>query len=129
MLRRLPSFLAVIFVMMLPAPAWAAETIDWSDTPPESGTLMDGEVEISGSGTYPLVVLHAPEVVADYYEVSGTVRYRGVDGDAYTDYCHLTPLGNRILAEAVAPRALSLLHERMASQQPASAAARVGLGS
>ncbi len=35
--------------------------------------------------------------------------YGGVEGDVYTDYCHLTPLGNRVLAEALGPPVLEIL--------------------
>jgi len=40
--------------------------------------------------------------------------YGGVEGDVYTDYCHLTPLGNQRLAEAAAPMVLELLSKRVA---------------
>ena len=35
--------------------------------------------------------------------------YGGFDGDAYTDYCHLTPMGNKLLAERIGERILPLL--------------------
>jgi hypothetical protein len=38
--------------------------------------------------------------------------YAGVEGDVYTDYCHLTPTGNERLAQALAPAVLELLVER-----------------
>jgi hypothetical protein len=40
--------------------------------------------------------------------------YGGVEGDIFTDYCHLTPLGNRILAESVGERILPTLERRAA---------------
>ncbi len=40
--------------------------------------------------------------------------YGGVQEDVFTDYCHLTPLGNRILAEYVGKRILPTLEARAA---------------
>ena len=34
--------------------------------------------------------------------------YQGVDGQIFTDYAHLTPLGNRILAERVAEKIVEM---------------------
>lgn len=39
--------------------------------------------------------------------------YGGVEGDVYTDYCHLTPLGNRKLAESLGGAITPLILERM----------------
>lgn len=39
--------------------------------------------------------------------------YGGVDGDVYTDYCHLTPLGNRKLAESLGDAIAPLVTERV----------------
>lgn len=41
--------------------------------------------------------------------------YGGVEGDVYTDYCHLTPLGNRKLAESLAEAIAPLVSSRMRS--------------
>jgi hypothetical protein len=35
--------------------------------------------------------------------------FGGFEGDAYTDYCHLTPMGNKRLAERIGERILPLL--------------------
>ncbi|HXJ34718.1 MAG TPA: hypothetical protein VMS22_11860 [Candidatus Eisenbacteria bacterium] len=35
--------------------------------------------------------------------------YGRVEGDVYTDYCHLTPTGNRVLAEHLVPAVLSII--------------------
>ncbi len=40
--------------------------------------------------------------------------YGGISEDIFTDYCHLTPLGNRILAEYVGVRILPVLQARAA---------------
>lgn len=39
--------------------------------------------------------------------------YGEVEGDVYTDYCHLTPLGNRVLAEHLARQVGRLLRQRV----------------
>lgn len=46
--------------------------------------------------------------------------YGGIEGDVYTDYCHLTPRGNERLAEALAPAVLELLVERVADRNAAA---------
>jgi hypothetical protein len=40
--------------------------------------------------------------------------YGALESTAYTDYCHLTPEGNRVLAEHVAPQIAQMLNERLA---------------
>lgn len=39
--------------------------------------------------------------------------YGNVDGDVYTDYCHLTPLGNQKLAESLGDSIIPLVAERL----------------
>lgn len=85
MRRTLLSFLALVAMLSIAAPAWATETIDWAETPPESGTRAGSEVEIVGPGTFRIVTIHEPGIVADQYEVSGTLRHSGVDGVAYLE--------------------------------------------
>lgn len=41
--------------------------------------------------------------------------YGGFEGDAYTDYCHLTPMGNKRLAENIGERILPLLDAKKGS--------------
>lgn len=41
--------------------------------------------------------------------------YDEVQGDAYTDYCHLTPTGNRVLAEHLEALAAEVLRARLAA--------------
>ena len=55
-----------------------------------------------------------------------TDPFGGLNGDAYTDYCHLTPLGNKRLAERIGERILPLIdasslsgHERKSVSVPA----------
>ena len=44
-----------------------------------------------------------------------TTAFRGVAGQAYTDYCHLTPLGNEVVAGIVADSIVPRLNKRLAS--------------
>ncbi len=72
----------------------------------------------------------ARPVVLEYLEsataVSGaravdlTDIYGGVTGDVYTDYCHLTPTGNRVLAEALESTVLEALLARERDIEPGS---------
>lgn len=39
--------------------------------------------------------------------------FGGMEEDVYTDYCHLTPMGNKRLAEELAPKILPLVLERL----------------
>lgn len=43
--------------------------------------------------------------------------YGGVAGDVYTDYCHLTPLGNQRLAEVLGDRVAPHISEKMQSDR------------
>jgi hypothetical protein len=55
---------------------------------------------------------------AQFYDL--TDIYGGVADDVYTDYCHLTPLGNKRLAEYLGERLLPTVEKRMrASADPA----------
>ena len=77
----------------------------------------------------PIVIdyLEAATAATGSHFVDLTAIYGGVEGDVYTDYCHLTPLGNRVLAEALVPITADLLRERLASQRVDSPVA-VGAG-
>jgi lysophospholipase L1-like esterase len=52
--------------------------------------------------------------------------YGGVEGDVYTDYCHLTPLGNRVLAEALGPTLVEILEQQGVLADEAVAASAAG---
>ncbi|MBI5317522.1 MAG: SGNH/GDSL hydrolase family protein [Nitrospirae bacterium] len=59
----------------------------------------------------PLVVdyLHKSTTRTGSVFLDMTDIFGGFDGDAYTDYCHLTPMGNKLLAERIGERILPLL--------------------
>jgi hypothetical protein len=48
---------------------------------------------------------------AQFYDL--TDIYGGVSGDVYTDYCHLTPLGNQRLAEYLGEQLLPTVRKRL----------------
>ena len=41
--------------------------------------------------------------------------FGGVEGDVYTDYCHLTPMGNKKLAEKIGEQILPLMAAKPAT--------------
>jgi len=65
----------------------------------------------------PLVVdyLHKSTTRTGSVFLDMTDVFGGFDGDAYTDYCHLTPMGNKLLAESIGERILPLLVPKPAS--------------
>lgn len=56
-----------------------------------------------------------------------TDPFGGTDGDCYTDYCHLTPLGDRVLAEYLGEQILPLVRQRAERVKAAAAAASVAV--
>lgn len=102
MRRALLSFLALIAISAVSAPAWATESIDWSETPPESGSLVGSEVEVAGPGTFRLVTLNNPSIAGSQVEVTGTMRYVGVDGDAYLEMWSFFPDGGAYFSRTLA---------------------------
>jgi hypothetical protein len=45
-----------------------------------------------------------------------TDPFEGVEGDAYTDYCHLSPLGNRVLADYLGERIETMIRLEILAQ-------------
>jgi hypothetical protein len=80
----LAAFIAIAVYVPTPR-ALASGEIDWSSTSPESGTQVGSEVEIVGPGTFRIVTVDAPGIDVDHYEVSGMVRYSGVEDVAYLE--------------------------------------------
>jgi lysophospholipase L1-like esterase len=52
--------------------------------------------------------------------------YGGVTGDVYTDYCHLTPLGNQRLAESLGEKLLPIVRKHFLARRAAPAGVAVG---
>lgn len=50
--------------------------------------------------------------------------FGGIEGDVYTDYCHLTPIGNRRLAEYLGERLLPFVRGQLQSRRVAAPASR-----
>lgn len=62
----------------------------------------------------------AADVGGQFLDLTGI--YDGVQQQIFTDYCHLTPLGNEILANYVAGQILPTIHADIAKRQQAPAA-------
>jgi hypothetical protein len=99
--------------------------------------MFDFMVESSLPGWEAWVKRAAPLVsgmVAETAErVGGTFLdlteiYAGRTEQMYTDYCHLTPMGNRVLAEAAAAHLVPLIREDLEAIRPGDAPASVGVG-
>jgi hypothetical protein len=71
-------------ILWLPGVA-LGDTVDWSDTTPESGVVVGSEVEFEGPGTFRLITIEDLGVVGNEYAVSGSVRYMGVDDVGYLE--------------------------------------------
>jgi lysophospholipase L1-like esterase len=67
----------------------------------------------------------AQRVGATFVDLTGI--FDGVPGQVFTDYCHLTPHGNEVLAAAIQPRVAALIRARQqraaANGQPVGARA------
>ena len=77
----------------------------------------------------PIVLEYMNEAAAESgaMVIDLTDIYGGITEDIFTDYCHLTPLGNRILAEYVGVRILPGLQARAAHASGKLSAAMTGL--
>ena len=84
MRRILLSILTFAIAFAIAAPA-LAETIDWTDNEPVSGTVVGTEVEYNGPGTFPIVTIDEPDIIGDEYAVTGSVRYESIAGEAYLE--------------------------------------------
>jgi len=88
-------------------PAGASQTmveVDWGQTPPASGRVVDGSVEVtagSSGGTYPLVTIDGPDVGSRPYVVTGQVRYEGVAGVGFIEMWSVFPDGGRFFTRTL----------------------------
>jgi len=79
--------------------AWASEpsvTVDWNQTAPLSGRVVDGMVEVTSSeagGTFPLVAIADPATRGNGYALTGRIRYRGVAGVGFLEMWSVFPDG------------------------------------
>ena len=89
----------------LPAQAaQAAVEVDWRQTPPASGRVVDGAVEVvapEGGGAFPLVTIVRPEIEAGPYAVTGEVRYEDVRGQGYLEMWSVFPDGSRYFSRTL----------------------------
>jgi len=88
--------------------AWASEpsvTVDWNQTAPLSGRVVDGMVEVTSSGaggTFPLVAIADPAIRGNGYALTGRIRYRGVAGVGFLEMWSVFPDGARYFSRTLA---------------------------
>jgi hypothetical protein len=68
-----------------PAVAYAVGEVDWRDTAPSSGVVVEDEVQVNGTGTHRLVTIVDPDISDDEYAITGRLRYEDVGGDGYLE--------------------------------------------
>jgi hypothetical protein len=78
--------------------------VEWEDTPPAAGRVVDGAVEVSateGGGAFPLTTIEDPSVGGSGYEIVGEVRYEGVAEPAYLEMWSVFPDGSRYFSRTL----------------------------
>jgi hypothetical protein len=83
----------------------ASMKVDWNQTAPLSGRVVDGAVEVTSSGTggtFPLVAIDEPAIATDEYAVTGRIRYRGVAGVGFLEMWSVFPDGGRYFSRTLA---------------------------
>jgi hypothetical protein len=78
--------------------------VRWAETPPDSGRVVDGSVEITASGdggTFPLTTIQEPAVGDQSYAIVGEVRYEGVAEPAYLEMWSVFPDGGRYFSRTL----------------------------
>jgi hypothetical protein len=63
----------------------AADTIDWTVSPPASGEIDGDEVRIDERGVHQLITIIDPAIEGDSYMMAGTVRFEGVTELGYLE--------------------------------------------
>lgn len=79
--------------------------VDWNQTAPLSGRVIDDTVEVTSSragGTFPLVAIEDPVIAGDAYAVTGRIRYRGVAGVGFLQMWSVFPDGGRYFSRTLA---------------------------
>jgi hypothetical protein len=88
-------------------PGWAGQPvmeIDWSQTAPTSGHVVDDAVVVRAGqrgGAFPLTVVEGPAVGGDGYAIMGDVQYSGVVGHAYLEMWSVFPDGSRYFSRTL----------------------------
>jgi len=83
----------------------ASMKVDWNQTAPLSGRVVDGAVEVTSSGaggTFPLLAIDEPAIATDEYAVTGRIRYRGVAGVGFLEMWSVFPDGGRYFSRTLA---------------------------
>lgn len=93
--------------MASPASAQVAAEVDWDRTPPASGRVVDGAVELiagPNGAVFPLVTIDHPELSGGAYALSGEVRYEDVGGAGYLEMWSVFPDGSRYFSRTLDQR-------------------------
>jgi hypothetical protein len=102
------AILAAVIRLASPAGALAdgpVVTIDWTVTPPASGTVVDGAARVtagSGGGSFPLAAIEGPDLGTTGYEIRGLVRYTDVASTAYLEMWSAFQDGSRYFSRTLA---------------------------
>jgi hypothetical protein len=105
--RLAAAAMASIATVLAAAPALAQEpvsTIDWTTTPPASGTVVDGAARVTSTsgGTFPLTAIDVADLGTTGYEIRGQVRYDDVAGPSYLEMWSVFPDGGRFFTRTLA---------------------------
>ena len=109
MTRAFRSLIPAAAVLAIFAPsARASESpvrVDWNQTAPLSGQVVDDTVEVTSSdagGTFPLVAIDRPVIEGDAYALSGRIRYQGVVGVGFLEMWSVFSDGSRYFSRTQA---------------------------
>jgi hypothetical protein len=99
--------IAILLAIRMPAAAADEPVleIDWSTTPPGSGTIVDGAAQVTAGpegGTFPLVSLAPPDLGTVGYAIKGQVRYTDVAGQGYLEMWSTLVDGDRYFSRTLA---------------------------
>ena len=107
--RPLVAVVAVIAILLaIRTPAAAGEPvleIDWTATPPASGSVVDGAAQVAAGaegGTFPLISLVPPDLGTVGYAIKGQVRYMDVAGQGYLEMWSTLADGDRYFSRTLA---------------------------
>ncbi len=104
--RSLALAAAVLAISGLSARASEAPVkVDWNQTAPLSGRVVDGTVEVRSSGTggtFPLVAIDDPVIAGVGYALTGRIRYQGVAGVGFLEMWSVFPDGGRYFSRTLA---------------------------
>ena len=109
-MRRMGGALAIVativFAAAAPAAAAGPVQIDWTRTPPVSGSVVGEDAVVSAGetgGSFHLITIDAPPVGAPGYQIVGDVAYEGVQGRGYLQMWSVFEDGSRAFSRTLDP--------------------------